>query len=227
MSEETTPRPSKTASLPQGPIFFLRHGEIRSEGGKRYIGWQDHVLSDVGLAQARRWAGCFSGAALKDIYCSDLARCLETARIIGVRCSLEPKVLPELREIKLGAWDGQRFDTVQRLYPRAFQERGDCIADHRPPGGESFRDLQARVWPVFEAIARRICGPALIVTHAGVIRVLLCRLMGIPLENLFHIRLAHGALSIVAVKERHFSLKALNLQHSSDEKALDMNQSCI
>lgn len=211
MSEETMPKPSKTSSPPQGTIFLLRHGEIRSGGGKRYIGWQDHALSDVGLAQARRWAGYFSGAALKAIYCSDLARCLETARIIGACCSLEPKVLPELREINLGAWDGQPFDTVQARYPRAFQERGDRIADHRPPGGESFRDLQARVWPAFEAIARRVSGHTLIVTHAGVIRVLLCRLLGMPLENLFCIGQAHGALNIIALRSEHRRLQAMNL----------------
>ncbi|MGD9365833.1 MAG: histidine phosphatase family protein [Desulfobacteraceae bacterium] len=212
MSEETTPKPSKSASPDGGTIFLLRHGEIRSGGGKRYIGWQDHPLSDAGLAQARRWAGYFSGTALKAIYCSDLARCFETARIIGARCSLEPKVLPELREINLGAWDGQPFHTVQTFYPRAFQERGDHIADHRPPGGESFRDLQARVWPVFEEIARRICGPTLLVTHAGVIRVLLCRLLGMPLENLFCIGQTHGALNIIALRPESWRIQAMNLQ---------------
>jgi probable phosphoglycerate mutase len=209
--EKMTPKPSKTSSPAQGAVFLLRHGDIRSGGGKRYIGWQDYALSDVGLAQARRWAGYFSGKALKAIYCSDLARCLETARMIGARCSLEPNVLGELREINLGRWDGQRFATVQTRYPRAFQERGDRIADHRPPGGESFRDLQARVWPVFEAIARHFSEHTLIVTHAGVIRVLLCRLLGMPLENLFCIGQTHGALNIIALGSDHRQLQAINL----------------
>lgn len=196
-----------------GTIYLLRHGAVRSpEDGKRYLGWQDVALSDAGLRQAETWAGYFSGLALDDIYCSDLTRCLETARIIGTRCALEPKPFPVLREVSLGAWDGQRFQTVQSLYPQAFQERGDRIADHRPPGGESFRDLQARVWPVFEAIARRCFGHMLVVTHAGVIRVLLCRLLRMPLENLFYIGQTHGALNIIELRPGNRRIQAMNLQ---------------
>lgn len=203
----------ESSSRSHGTIFLLRHGAIRSpEDGKRYIGWQDVALSNAGFRQAEIWAGYFSGLALDDIYCSDLTRCLETARIIGTRCALEPKPLPALREVSLGAWEGQRFKTVQTLYPQAFQERGDRIADDRPPGGESFRDLQARIWPVFEAIARRFSGHTLIVTHAGVIRVLLCRLLGMPLENLFCIRQTHGALNIIELRPENWRIQAINLQ---------------
>lgn len=203
----------KTVYPSQGIIFLLRHGEIQSfKKEKRYIGWQDVALSDVGLAQAQKWADYFSVAALKNICCSDLTRCLETARIIGARCSLEPSAFSELREIHLGQWDGQRFETIQSRDPTAFLERGDRIADFRPPGGESFRDLQKRVWPVFKKIVQHSLSPTLIVTHAGVIRVLLCRILGMPLENLFSIGQAHGALNIIDVRPKYWSLHAINLQ---------------
>jgi broad specificity phosphatase PhoE len=198
-----------------GTIYLLRHGAIQSpKDNKCYIGWQDVSLSREGGRQAGNWADYFSGLTLDNIYCSDLTRCLETARIIGTRCALKPKPLSALREIYLGQWEGLRFQTVQTLYPQAFRERGDIIADHRPPGGESFRDLHARVWPVFEAITRSVSGHTLIVTHAGVIRVLLCRLLGMPLENLFCIRQAHGALNIIALRPENRYIQAMNL-HSS------------
>jgi broad specificity phosphatase PhoE len=212
-------RPSSLSDAPQsaceshGRIYLLRHGAVRSsEGGKRYIGWQDIALSNVGIGQADMWANYFAALTLKEIYCSDLVRCHETARIIGVRCSIEPRAIQELREVCLGAWEGQCFDTVQRLHPQAFQERGDHIADYRPPGGESFRDLQKRVWPVFETIVRRLSGQALIVSHAGVIRVLLCQILGIPLENLFCIGQSVGALNIIDVRKKGNRVQALNLQ---------------
>jgi broad specificity phosphatase PhoE len=212
MSMEPRPDALMRPNPSHGTIYLLRHGAVRSpEGGKRYVGWQDYALSDAGLGQAGRWAAYFAGTTLEDIYCSDLGRCLETAHIIGARCSLEPKALPELREVCLGAWEGQRFVTVRTLYPQAFQERGDHIADHRPPGGESFRDLQARVWTVFEALVRRGSGQTLIVTHAGVIRVLLCRLLGMPLENLFCLGQSYGALNIVDVRPEGNRIQALNL----------------
>jgi alpha-ribazole phosphatase len=213
MFKELTLNLSKIVNPSQGIIYLLRHGEIQTlKEGKRFIGWQDVALSDVGLTQARKWADFFSVAALKNICCSDLSRCLETARIIGARCSLEPSPFPELREIDLGQWDGQPFETIQSRDPAAFLERGDRIADYRPPDGESFRDLQERVWPVFKKIVQSSSGPTLIVTHAGVIRVLLCQILGMPLENLFSIGQAHGALNIIAVRPKHWSLQAINLQ---------------
>jgi broad specificity phosphatase PhoE len=197
---------------PGGTVYLLRHGAIQTpEGGKRYIGWQDHALSDQGVRQARAWAEYFSDKALGTIYSSDLIRCLETARAIAGRCSLEPQPLPELREVSLGEWEGRRFDAVRAADPNGFHMRGRHIADHRPPGGESFADLQRRVWPVFKKLATGAHTTALFVTHAGVIRVLLCRLLGMPLKNLFRIRLAYGALSIVDFGPQGFCVRALNL----------------
>jgi alpha-ribazole phosphatase len=148
---------------------------------------------------------------LDAIASSDLVRCLETAQIIGAPRHLTPRSRPELREIALGEWDGQSFAAIQRRDPQAFQERGSRIADHRPPGGESFRDLDGRIGPFFERLLQLSQSRTLVVTHAGVIRVLLCRLLGMPLENLFSIDVAYGTLSIIAIRPSGVRLQALNL----------------
>jgi alpha-ribazole phosphatase len=195
-----------------GTIYLLRHGAIQSPGeGKRYIGWQDHALSDAGQRQAHAWAEYFNGMVLEGIYCSDLIRCLETARIIAARCGLEPKAIAELREIHLGSWEGLRFDSVRANFPQEFQQRGDNLADHSPPHGESFADLQRRVWPVFTKLASGPRQTTLMVTHAGVIRVLICRLLGMPLNNLFRIGMTYGALSIIDFGPQGFRVRGLNL----------------
>ena len=112
----------------EGRLLLLRHGAVQSAGdARRYIG---------------RWADYFAATAPPtDVFCSDLARCLQTARKIAARCDLEPQTVLELREIDLGSWEGRSFDTIKTRFPQAFRQRGDQIADHRPPGGESFRDL--------------------------------------------------------------------------------------
>jgi alpha-ribazole phosphatase len=202
----------RSTTSPGGTIYLLRHGEIQSPpGGKRYIGWQDPPLNRIGLGQAAAWAEYFSGLGLNEICCSDLARCRETAGIISKRCSLAPRAIAELREVSLGAWEGKSFEHIKTRYPVAFQERGEQIADHRPPGGESFRDLQNRAWPVFEAAVSRPGKRTLMVTHAGVIRVLLCRLLGMPLEQLFSIGQSYGALNIVDVRREGCRVRGVNL----------------
>jgi alpha-ribazole phosphatase len=205
---------SLTIKRPSGcKVFLLRHGAVQASGSsKRYIGHTDLPLCDVGREHAHRWADYFSKAGLNDIYSSDLSRCLETARIIAAQGSMEPRALAELREISLGAWEGQSFDTIKTLYPEEFEQRGDHIADHRPPGGESFRDLQNRVWPIFQKVAHQDTGNTLFVTHAGVIRVLICRLLDMPLDKLFTIGQAYGALNIIEVRMNGYRIQALNLQ---------------
>jgi probable phosphoglycerate mutase len=205
-------RPNATGIQSSDRVFLLRHGIVRSPGeAKRYIGQQDLPLLNRGLQQAMAWADYFATAALDVIYCSDLARCLETARIIGDRCHLVPRVRPELREVALGDWEGQPFASIKRCDPDGYQRRGAQITDHRPPGGESFRDLDHRVWPFFETASRQPHRRVLMITHAGVIRVLICRLLGMPLDKLFHIGQAYGALNIVDVRRSGYRLQALNL----------------
>jgi probable phosphoglycerate mutase len=196
----------------QGTIYLLRHCAVDSPGnGRRYIGWQNLPLSDLGRQQAHAWADRFADTAFEAIYCSTLHRCQETARIIGDRSGHSPRALPELREINLGSWEGQLVETIKKVYPLAYGQRGDQIADFRTPGGESFRDLQQRAWPAFETLARRHQGPTLIVTHAGVIRVLLCCLLGMPLKNLFLIGPAYGALTVLQKEPQGYCVRALNL----------------
>lgn len=203
---------NKTETSSGGTIYLLRHGAVQSpSGGKRYIGWQNLALNRIGLEQAAAWAAYFEALGLDAIWCSDLIRCRETAGIIGRRCSLQPRALPELREVCLGEWEGKFFEEMKNRHPQAFQARGEQVADHRPPGGESFRDLQNRTWPVFEALVRRPGNRTLMVTHAGVIRVLLCRILGMPIENLFSIGQSHGALSTIDVRPEGYRIQGVNL----------------
>lgn len=201
-------------------IYLLRHGAVQlQEGGRRYIGWTDLALSEFGRLQARTWADYFANVTLNQILCSDLSRCRETAHLIASQCALPIQVVPEFREISLGTWEGHTFDQIKKGFPEAFYQRGEHIANHRPPQGESFYDLQHRVWPVFEAAVRRGHQNILIVTHAGVIRVLICQLLGMPLENLFSIGQDYGALSIIKAQPKRYLLQTLNARHWLQEKA--------
>ena len=205
------PSSHRQPQLKHATIYLLRHGAVDlPENAKRYVGWQDVTLSERGREQAHAWGKHFGGCALDAICCSTLSRCRETARIIAERCNLRLQALPALREIHLGSWEGQDQQTIMTRYPRAYRQRGEQIADYRPPGGESFRDLQKRVWPAFESVARKH-GPTLIVSHAGVIRVLLCRLLEIPLQHLFHLRQIRATLTIVTKGAQGYCVEAINL----------------
>jgi alpha-ribazole phosphatase len=178
--------------------YLARHGRIEPPGApKRFIGQVDPPLSAQGIEQARRLGRILGGVALTAIFCSDLQRSLKTAEIVAAGQAIRPQARRDLREIGLGEWEGLTFDEVRRRYPREFQERGQNIAEYRPPGGESFADCSRRAVSAFEEILASTRGNVLIVGHAGVNRAILCHALGMPLQHLFRIGQDHGCLNLI------------------------------
>lgn len=192
-------------------IHLLRHGHIQDGPRKRFIGQTDPPLSSVGRAQAKSWGDVFLGIDLRLVLCSDLQRSRETARIMVRERADLVRVEPGLREIDLGNWDGREMAAIRASSPREWEKRGQNLAGYRPPGGESFADLALRVIPVFEEIEAAIEGQVLIVGHAGVNRVLLCHVLGMPLENLFRLGQDYGRLNLIRRKEAGYQVQGLNM----------------
>jgi probable phosphoglycerate mutase len=85
------------------------------------------------------------------------------------------------------------------------------MAGYRPPGGESFADLSDRVLPAFERVVRESEGDLLIVGHAGVNRVILSRLLGMPLAHLFRLGQGYGCLNILESDADAWIVRGLNI----------------
>ena len=192
-------------------VYLMRHGDIRQDNVKRYIGQADIALNALGRAQAMSWRKELAGIPLRRIYCSDLSRSHETACIIAEGRTAPVQPLSKLREINLGAWDGQAIDNVRSLYMGEYEKRGADMVYYRPPAGECFADVAARVIPLFEEIVRNSSGNLLIVGHAGVNKVILCHILGMPLENLFRLRQDYGCLNVIDCGRDNTRLREINL----------------
>ena len=186
--------PLLTYSQTDSLVFLLRHGQIQETGEKRFIGSTDTALDAAGISQARYWHQALSPLNIDTFYTSGLTRCRHTATIISENRSVITH--PELNEIHLGQWDGMTFEEIKQQDPSGFKQRGEHLDTFRPPDGESFLDLQNRVLPFFHQCLPEP-GTPLFVTHAGVIRVILCHVTGLPLKHLFQIRMAYGQLFVL------------------------------
>lgn len=143
------------------------------------------------------WQKAFAGIDFTRVYSSCLDRCRQTAELA---CPGHDIIAdPRLNEIDMGAWDGHPFDYIRQIRPQAFDERGRRIDTFRPPDGESFEDVSDRAFPLLEDLPTKPGSRTLLVTHAGVMRVLLCRIQGLPLKALFSIRLEYGQLFLISV----------------------------
>jgi probable phosphoglycerate mutase len=199
-------------------VYLLRHGEPDLTGERRFVGQVDPPLNERGLEQAHLWRRELASEEFDRICCSDLIRSHQTAEIISGDQSKRLTVVPQLREINLGAWDGLFMSEVQDRFPLEWKRRGENLTGFRPPGGESFADLQGRVVPQFDDLVANTSGKMLVVGHAGVNRVWLCHILGIPLNNLFRLAQEYGRLSIVDYSRESLRLMALNLTASDPRK---------
>lgn len=180
-------------------LYLIRHGETKGAETKRYKGHIDVPLSENGVEQMKRVAGYLAQEAfLNAIYCSDLSRAVKSAEIIAEPCGLKPVIMPELRERNFGIWEGMSFDEIREKWPDAFNAWAGNPLKFSPMNGESTIEVRERAMQVFnEIIGKHNEHNIAIVSHGGINRVLLCNLLGIPLENIFRVEQDFAALNLI------------------------------
>jgi alpha-ribazole phosphatase len=191
-------------------IYLARHGDIGLGKDKCYIGQTDLPLSTLGVKQADILKEILSRVSLDKIYCSDLRRAQQTAEIIASAHSIIPTTYVELRELNMGDWEGKLFSEIRVKFPQEFKDRGENIANFRPPQGESFLDCYKRAVPIFESLVHSTESAILIVGHAGLNRAILCHVLGIPLNNIFRIEQSYGCHNLICQEGSAYRLKYLN-----------------
>ena len=192
-------------------IYLLRHGEVVLAETRRFIGHLDVPLSPTGERQSASQAARLATVKLSAVYSSDLARARRTGEIVGAPHALSPTIVPALREMAMGRWEGLTAAEIQRAEPERFAEWMANVGAFPFPEGESVPDLEARAWPAFEALARAHPGAAIaIVAHGGTNRALLCRALGLSPGRLLSLGQDYGALTVLERLDATWRLIHLN-----------------
>ncbi len=185
-------------------VYLIRHGETEDADSRRYKGHLDVPLSENGVGQIKRLSAYLSGevkgisGTLGAVYCSGLSRAVKSAEIIAEPFGLKPIVVEDFKERGFGVWEGMSFDEIQEKYPDAFSAWAENPLKFSPMEGESTLDVKERALKTFNDITGKHKGDSIaIVAHGGVNRVILCELLGIPLENIFRIEQDFAALNVI------------------------------
>ena len=192
-------------------VIVLRHAT--SAAPERILGHEtDLSLGPQGVKQAEALALHLETLGPKALYCSGMRRAMETAAPIAAVCQLEPRVVTELHERKMGSLSGKPRVNVLRDYLEV-QERwmaGDI--DFTNPGGESYRQIRDRVVPAFyEVLEQSKHSFAVVVTHGLVIRVLLTTILdALTPRDLDKIGIDCTAMNDLLWDGRKFRILALN-----------------
>jgi broad specificity phosphatase PhoE len=163
-------------------LILVRHGETLWNKEHRVQGFTDIALSKTGKRQAERLAHCLQGERIDAMYCSTLQRAFETARAIGRFHALPIYVEADLRELNQGDFESLTFVELREKHLPFLKQWITQPGSLTMPNGESLGALQQRAWRVVDRIVADGRN-ALIVSHAFTIIAILCRIMGLSLDQ--------------------------------------------
>ena len=178
---------------------MIRHGQVNGYQDFVVYGHTDVDLTEIGMLQMKQMAERLRLTNLKVIYASDLKRASTEAKLIAMYHDVPVRVLPELREMAFGDWEGLPLAEIRHRFPEALTQRQADLMNFRVPGGgESVGDLGERICQAFDEIREREKGKDIaLVVHGAVNRVILCQAMGLDLSCMFNIQQDYGCLNII------------------------------
>lgn len=141
-------------------LWVIRHGATITDIQGKHGGWQNDPLNETGKQQVELTKKFMDGKPYKHVFSSDMARAIETAKIISGKAPEQDKLL---RPWDVGAFTGKDSD----LYKEQFEEFLKHPA-RQIPGGESLAEFAGRMHKVLEKYVSfaRENGPCLIVCHS-------------------------------------------------------------
>ena len=165
-------------------LYLVRHGQTDASLNNRFCGRIDPPLNATGLAMAEALAARYGREGFVEIVASPLVRAQQTAAPTARAAGLPVTADEGLVEIAYGEWDGRLEADVERDDAARFAAWAAHPGRVAPPGGESGADIAVRALAAVERIrARHGDGNVMVVSHKATIRVLVCALLGIDVDE--------------------------------------------
>jgi alpha-ribazole phosphatase len=193
-------------------LLFIRHAETDMTG--TFCGHSDPELNDRGRAQLGELINRLRIEEIGAVYTSDLRRAHTTAMAIAEAFRVDCHVRSALREINFGQWEGTTWKEIERrddVYARRWITEYPRLP---APDGESLIDFERRVLDEVTSLSLQAAAAEYriaVVTHAGVLRTVLCALHGCSESNAWE--QTRSVCSVV----RHASAASYSVQTAEGE----------
>jgi probable phosphomutase (TIGR03848 family) len=182
---------------PMMNLILIRHA-LNDWVGEKLAGWTPAVhLNEEGRAQAAALAQRLAGVSLAAIYSSPLERAVETGQPLADAHGLELRLREGLGETRFGEWTGRSLEELKKeeLWPVVQMYPGGA----RFPGGESLREVQARLVAELDSI--RDAHPdqtVAIVSHSDPIKLAVAHYLGLPLDLFQRLSISPASITVFA-----------------------------
>ena len=176
--------PRRTRPAPPAPtlVLLVRHGRTSTTGSVLPGRAPGLHLAPEGVAQAEAAAARIGALKKVDaVYASPLERTRETAAPIGMATGLKVQRAKGLLECDFGEWTGRKLSDLRKLPEWALVQNHP--SGFRFPGGESFAEMQLRIWNELERIVGAHPGGTVVaVSHADPIKAAVAMATGVHLD---------------------------------------------
>ncbi|MGY6030441.1 adenosylcobalamin/alpha-ribazole phosphatase [Phytobacter sp. AG2a] len=192
-------------------LWLIRHGETDANVAGLYSGHSPTPLTAKGVSQAHTLHRLLREVPFDQVLCSELERAQHTARLALHARDIPTHTTPLLNEMFFGDWEMRHHRDLTREDPESYAAWCTDWQNAVPTNGEGFQAFSARVqrfiaqlptWSASENI--------LIVSHQGVLSLLIATLLKMPASSLWHFRVDQGTWSVIDIHDDFATLRVLN-----------------
>lgn len=192
-------------------LWLVRHGETEANVAGLYSGHAPTPLTERGIAQAQTLGTLLRNVPVDNVLCSELERARHTTQLILAEREVPVRNIPELNEMFFGDWEMRHHRDLAREDAENYAVWCNDWQNATPTNGEGFQTFSQRVERFIAQLADyKACQNLLVVSHQGVLSVLIARLLSMPAAAMWHFRVEQGCWSAIDFCDDFAVLKVLN-----------------
>lgn len=192
-------------------LWLVRHGETEANVAGLYSGHAPTPLTERGIAQAQTLGTLLRNVPVDNVLCSELERARHTTQLILAEREVPVRNMPELNEMFFGDWEMRHHRDLAREDAENYAVWCNDWQNATPTNGEGFQAFSQRVERFIAQLADyKASQNLLVVSHQGVLSVLIARLLSMPAVAMWHFRVEQGCWSAIDFCDDFAVLKVLN-----------------
>lgn len=192
-------------------LWLVRHGQTHANVDGLYSGISETPLTEQGVAQAVAVGSMLGPVAFEKVFCSELGRAQHTTQLILQQRQIPVVTEARLNEMNFGDWEMRHHRDLQRLDAENYAAWCNDWQNVIPKNGEGFQLFSQRVSEFARALSSQTeAENILIVSHQGVLSLLIATLLNMPPASLWHFIIEQGAWSYIEIRDGFTTLRTLN-----------------
>jgi broad specificity phosphatase PhoE len=191
--------------------YAIRHADkLFGDFYNPHLRHQDEPISALGQQQALKLARFFAEKPISAIYISEYQRTHQTIQPVAECLGLTPTVDERLNEIDNGCIESLSDAEIQTRYPEVWSAYRERTSDFRFPDGETGAEVQQRISSFLAEKSHMYpSGQIILVAHDGLIRLLMCAILGLPVTARWNFQVDFCGITEIAYQPAYDTWKLI------------------